>query len=183
MSKHLKFKQKQTKEIRKFIFKNCLKCIFASTSDIHKWITNTNFTFITTVFGSWLLLDSRDPAGQLVWLDKELAESEKLGEAVHIIGHVPPSLADCVQVWSTEFHSLVHRLVFSLTFIVTINNRNHTDCVVYVIGETWSNGPSANDNNNHRSLVAVAIRHSALDNRSCKIVSSRVMHVLVRFNC
>ncbi|XP_022691550.1 sphingomyelin phosphodiesterase-like [Varroa jacobsoni] len=67
---------------------------------------NTNYCYY---FNFWLLLDSRDPAGQLVWLDKELAESEKLGEAVHIIGHVPPSLADCVQVWSTEFHSLVHR--------------------------------------------------------------------------
>ncbi|OQR67231.1 sphingomyelin phosphodiesterase-like [Tropilaelaps mercedesae] len=93
---------------------------------------NTNYCYY---FNFWLLLDSRDPAGQLAWLNDQLTESEKLGESVHIIGHIPPGLADCVQPWSTQFHALVHR--FRRTIKAQFYGHTHYDeFIVYFDKDT-----------------------------------------------
>ena len=76
----------------------------------------------------WLLLDSKDPADELLWLIFELQLAELKGEKVgkyrtaiifvsigtilwqvHILGHIPPGHVDCVRVWSANFNAIVGR--------------------------------------------------------------------------
>lgn len=73
----------------------------------------------------WLLLDPRDPAEQLTFLVNELQESEINGEKVHIIGHIPPGLEDCLQVWSTNYNRIIAR--FESTVRAQFFGHTHQD--------------------------------------------------------
>lgn len=73
----------------------------------------------------WLLLDPRDPAEQLTFLVNELLESEMMGEKVHIIGHIPPGLEDCLQVWSTNYNRIIAR--FESTVRAQFFGHTHQD--------------------------------------------------------
>lgn len=73
---------------------------------------NTNMCYYLNL---WLLADSRDPAGQLAWLVRELADSEGRGQFVHILGHVPPSSFDCIYTWSEQFLRIVQRFNSTIT--------------------------------------------------------------------
>ncbi|XP_074007126.1 sphingomyelin phosphodiesterase [Numenius arquata] len=55
----------------------------------------------------WLLINSTDPAGQLRWLGGVLADAERAGEKVHIIGHIPPG--HCLRSWSWNYYRIVNR--------------------------------------------------------------------------
>ncbi|XP_028840193.1 sphingomyelin phosphodiesterase [Denticeps clupeoides] len=55
----------------------------------------------------WLLVNSTDPAGQLLWLVNVLQEAENKGEKVHIIGHIPPGL--CLNSWSWNYYHIFNR--------------------------------------------------------------------------
>ncbi|GAB6027684.1 hypothetical protein CHUAL_001924 [Chamberlinius hualienensis] len=57
----------------------------------------------------WLLLDSKDPMGELQWLIGELQKAEDNKEKVHIIGHIPPGSSDCLQAWSYNYYKIVTR--------------------------------------------------------------------------
>ncbi|XP_030921213.1 sphingomyelin phosphodiesterase [Geospiza fortis] len=57
----------------------------------------------------WLLINATDPAGQLQWLMGVLADAERDGEKVHIIGHIPP--AHCLRSWSWNYYRIVSRSV------------------------------------------------------------------------
>ena len=46
----------------------------------------------------WLLLNLTDPLGELKWLIDELFKAEAAGEKVHILGHIPPGITDCLKV-------------------------------------------------------------------------------------
>lgn len=58
---------------------------------------------------SWLLVNSTDPGGQLQWLVEQLTKAEEAGDKVHILGHIPPGLGDCLKVWSWLYHKIVNR--------------------------------------------------------------------------
>lgn len=73
----------------------------------------------------WLLLDPRDPTDQLTFLINELLESEMKGEKVHIIGHIPPGLEDCLQVWSTNYNRIIAR--FESTVRAQFFGHTHQD--------------------------------------------------------
>ncbi|XP_028969109.1 sphingomyelin phosphodiesterase [Galendromus occidentalis] len=73
---------------------------------------NTNFCYYLNF---WLLADSRDPAGQLAWLVRELQDSEVRGQKVHLLGHVPPGSFDCVHTWSAQFLRIVERFGSTIT--------------------------------------------------------------------
>ncbi|OQR76523.1 sphingomyelin phosphodiesterase-like [Tropilaelaps mercedesae] len=73
---------------------------------------NTNMCYYLNF---WLLVDSRDPGGQLQWLVRELADSEVRGQRAHIIGHVPPSSFDCIHSWSEQFLRIVQRFNSTIT--------------------------------------------------------------------
>ena len=87
----------------------------------------------------WLLLDSNDPADELLWLIFELQLAELKGEKVylrsfivqltclqvHILGHIPPGHVDCVRVWSSNFHAIISR--YSNTITGQFYGHTHTD--------------------------------------------------------
>lgn len=57
---------------------------------------------------NWLLLqDPSDPGDMLAWIEEELKESEKTGQIVYIIGHIP--INDNLNDWSMRFNALVDR--------------------------------------------------------------------------
>ena len=56
---------------------------------------------------SWLLINDTDPAGQLQWLVEQLADAEKVGDKVHIIGHIPPN--GFTKAFGWNYHRIVNR--------------------------------------------------------------------------
>ncbi|GAB6026449.1 hypothetical protein CHUAL_012647 [Chamberlinius hualienensis] len=73
----------------------------------------------------WMLLDSKDPAGELDWLVAELEQAERNGEKVHIIGHIPPGSVDCLYVWSENFNNIISR--FQDTVAAQFYGHTHMD--------------------------------------------------------
>ncbi|XP_005101263.2 sphingomyelin phosphodiesterase [Aplysia californica] len=57
----------------------------------------------------WMLLNMTDPAGELQWLVNTLQAAENVGEKVHILGHIPPGIVDCVKAWSWNYYKIVSR--------------------------------------------------------------------------
>ncbi|KAL8597001.1 hypothetical protein ACOMHN_050100 [Nucella lapillus] len=57
----------------------------------------------------WLYLNTTDPDGQLAWLISTLQAAEDNKEKVHIIGHIPPGIDDCLKVWSHNYYKIVDR--------------------------------------------------------------------------
>ncbi|XP_066401709.1 sphingomyelin phosphodiesterase [Molothrus aeneus] len=71
----------------------------------------------------WLLINATDPAGQLQWLMGVLADAERDGEKVHIIGHIPP--AHCLHSWSWNYYRIVSR--FEGTIAAQFFGHTHLD--------------------------------------------------------
>ncbi|KAH6927920.1 hypothetical protein HPB50_009963 [Hyalomma asiaticum] len=88
---------------------------------------NTNFCYN---FNFWLFVNSTDPGNQLHWLVGELLDAERVGDKVHLIGHIPPGLPDCLDTWSAMFHRIVER--FSDTVVGQFYGHTHYDeAIVY----------------------------------------------------
>ena len=56
----------------------------------------------------YLIANATDPAGELNWLEKQLAQLEKENKFAIIIGHIPPGRT-CIHSWAARFNSLVER--------------------------------------------------------------------------
>uniref|UniRef100_A0AC35U4T5 Sphingomyelin phosphodiesterase n=1 Tax=Rhabditophanes sp. KR3021 TaxID=114890 RepID=A0AC35U4T5_9BILA len=57
----------------------------------------------------WLYLNQTDPDGSLSWLVKELFDAENKGNYVHILGHVPPGDAECLEGWARNYYRIINR--------------------------------------------------------------------------
>lgn len=57
----------------------------------------------------YLIKDPSDPMGQLKWLREELYDSEKKGQSVFILGHIPTGNFGCYVQWSSRYRALVDR--------------------------------------------------------------------------
>ena len=64
-----------------------------------------------------MLLNLTDPVGQLEWLVEELFKAEAAGEKVHILGHIPPGITDCLKVVNRRKLLIALRIII-LTFLV-----------------------------------------------------------------
>lgn len=73
---------------------------------------NTNFCHNKNF---WLYINSTDPGNQLQWLIHELQISELEHEQVHIVGHIPPGVGDCLKVWSKNYNRIVRRFAKTIT--------------------------------------------------------------------
>uniref|UniRef100_A0A0N4ZDK1 Sphingomyelin phosphodiesterase n=1 Tax=Parastrongyloides trichosuri TaxID=131310 RepID=A0A0N4ZDK1_PARTI len=62
-------------------------------------------------------LNQTDPDGTLQWLSDELLASEKIGQKVHIMSHIPPGESYCMKGWSYNFYRLVERFESTIMFI------------------------------------------------------------------
>ncbi|KAK7478652.1 hypothetical protein BaRGS_00030115 [Batillaria attramentaria] len=63
----------------------------------------------------WLLLNMTDPYGQLAWLIQVLQKAEDNKEKVHIVGHIPPGITDCLKAWSHNYYKIVDRYESTIT--------------------------------------------------------------------
>ncbi|ESP02348.1 hypothetical protein LOTGIDRAFT_92630, partial [Lottia gigantea] len=73
----------------------------------------------------WLLLNATDPAGQLQWLINILQQAENNQEKVHIIGHIPPGIKDCLRAWSWNYYKIVNR--YESTIVAQFFGHTHND--------------------------------------------------------
>jgi len=74
----------------------------------------------------WMLVDPVDPNGELKWLVDTLSHAEVQGEAVHIIGHIPPAVGeDCLKVWRSNYYAIINR--FRDTVVAQFFGHTHTD--------------------------------------------------------
>ncbi|XP_041360844.1 sphingomyelin phosphodiesterase-like [Gigantopelta aegis] len=73
----------------------------------------------------WLLLNVTDPAGQLKWLIDVLQAAEDKKEKVHILGHIPPGLSDCLKAWSWNYYKIVNR--YESTIVAQFFGHTHFD--------------------------------------------------------
>lgn len=82
---------------------------------------------LQTNFGNsenfWLLINNTDPGHQLEWLVEELLDAERVGDKVHIIGHIPPSQFTHSLGWN--YHSIVNR--FESTIAGQFFGHTHKD--------------------------------------------------------
>lgn len=76
----------------------------------------------------WLLINNEDPVEELQWLVETLAAAEAVGEAVHILGHIPSGGGDCEHTWSHVFNQIVYR--FESTIRGAFFGHTH--------GDSWS---------------------------------------------
>uniref|UniRef100_T1IYT3 Saposin B-type domain-containing protein n=1 Tax=Strigamia maritima TaxID=126957 RepID=T1IYT3_STRMM len=73
----------------------------------------------------WLLLNTTDPAEELQWLIYELQYAEFKKEKVHIIGHIPPGMEDCIKIWSANYYKIINR--FESTIASQFFGHTHMD--------------------------------------------------------
>ncbi|KAI3389524.1 hypothetical protein SNEBB_005773 [Seison nebaliae] len=73
----------------------------------------------------WLLVDNKDPYGQLQWLVDILQHSENRNIRVHIIGHIPPGNNDCIKTWSWNYNKIVQR--YESTIVAQFFGHTHRD--------------------------------------------------------
>uniref|UniRef100_A0A0N4ZDK2 Sphingomyelin phosphodiesterase n=1 Tax=Parastrongyloides trichosuri TaxID=131310 RepID=A0A0N4ZDK2_PARTI len=74
-------------------------------------------TVYCSTFNVYNYLNQTDPDGTLAWLSEELLASEKIGEKVHIITHIPPGVTYCLRGWSYNFYKLVNRFESTIAFL------------------------------------------------------------------
>ena len=87
-------------------------------------IVSLNFNYCNNL-NLWLYVNDTDPSGQLQWLVQELHEAEAVGEKVHLIGHIPPGIPDCLPAWSAAFNKIVRR--FESTVAAQFYGHTHFD--------------------------------------------------------
>lgn len=83
---------------------------------------NTNYC---ARLNPWSLYNPVDPANQLKWLSDELHKAEKVGDKVHIIGHIPPDNRECTQAWLYNFLRIIDR--FYETILAQYYGHTHRD--------------------------------------------------------
>jgi len=91
---------------------NGLKMISLNTVYCSKW----NF---------YLYINATDPDDTLEWLAGELLDSEKAGEKVHIISHIPSGDSYCLKAWAANYYQLVNR--FENTIAAQFFGHTHND--------------------------------------------------------
>ncbi|PAV87727.1 hypothetical protein WR25_03763 [Diploscapter pachys] len=64
---------------------------------------------------NFLYLNQSDPDGTMSWLVRELYASEKSGDAVHIMAHIPPGDGECLEGWARNYYRVVQRFADTIT--------------------------------------------------------------------
>ena len=73
----------------------------------------------------WQLYNPVDPGNQLQWLVAELADAEKKGNIVHIVGHAPVTSDACTQTWAHNYLTIINR--FKDTIKTSFFGHTHRD--------------------------------------------------------
>ncbi|KAF4523738.1 hypothetical protein B566_EDAN013855 [Ephemera danica] len=84
----------------------------------------------------WLIYDSVDIGGQLVWLAQTLLQAETAGQKVHLLMHLSGESGGCFEPWRTEFRRIVDR--FENTITAQFYGHTHDDVMTlyYALDDT-----------------------------------------------
>ncbi|CAJ0567581.1 unnamed protein product, partial [Mesorhabditis spiculigera] len=82
-------------------------------------------TIYCSHFNFYVYLNITDPDDTLQWLSNHLLESEKKGEKVHLISHIPTGSGYCLRGWAHNFYDLVNR--FENTIAGQFYGHTHQD--------------------------------------------------------
>ncbi|TKR81616.1 hypothetical protein L596_015459 [Steinernema carpocapsae] len=82
-------------------------------------------TIYCSTFNFYLYLNQADPDGTMSWLIKELLDSEKIGEKVHLISHIPNGANYCLKGWSENYYKIINR--FENTIASQFYGHTHQD--------------------------------------------------------
>uniref|UniRef100_A0A914XIV8 Sphingomyelin phosphodiesterase n=1 Tax=Plectus sambesii TaxID=2011161 RepID=A0A914XIV8_9BILA len=82
-------------------------------------------TMYCSTWNFYLYLNQTDPDDTLAWLIDELVASEKIGEKVHIISHIPAGDPYCLKGWASNFYDIVNR--FENTIAGQFYGHTHND--------------------------------------------------------
>ncbi|CAI2344152.1 unnamed protein product [Caenorhabditis sp. 36 PRJEB53466] len=83
---------------------------------------NTGFCEVTNFF---LYLNQSDPDSSMSWFVNELFESEKKGEQVYVLAHIPPGDSECLEGWSFNYYRVIQR--FASTVSAQFFGHDHLD--------------------------------------------------------
>ncbi|KAF4523736.1 hypothetical protein B566_EDAN013853 [Ephemera danica] len=84
----------------------------------------------------WLIYDSVDIGGQLVWLAQTLLQAETAGQKVHLLIHLSGDGGSCFEPWRTEFRRIIDR--FENTITAQFFGHTHDDKMTRVLdAESW----------------------------------------------
>ncbi len=83
---------------------------------------NTNHAYL---LNWWIFIGGNDPDNMLHWLVRELQEAEDKGDAVYILGHIPPGRKDVSKYWSVAFNTIVNR--YEDTIVAQFYGHSHLD--------------------------------------------------------
>uniref|UniRef100_A0A8R1E370 Sphingomyelin phosphodiesterase n=1 Tax=Caenorhabditis japonica TaxID=281687 RepID=A0A8R1E370_CAEJA len=73
---------------------------------------NTGFCEVTNFF---LYLNQSDPDSSMSWFVKELYESEKIGEQVYVLAHIPPGDSECLEGWAFNYYRVIQRFASTIS--------------------------------------------------------------------
>ncbi|KAF4523731.1 hypothetical protein B566_EDAN013848 [Ephemera danica] len=108
-------------------------------SDLLIVALNTNICY---TYNWWLIYDSVDIGGQLVWLAQTLLQAETAGQKVHLLTHLSGDEGECFAPWQTEYNRIVDR--FENTITAQFFGHTHDDLMNVYYALEDSNLPTRN---------------------------------------
>ncbi|KAK0423677.1 hypothetical protein QR680_008272 [Steinernema hermaphroditum] len=103
---------------------------------------NTNF---------WLYINQTDPDGTMSWFVNQLGQAEAAGESVHVMAHVPPGDAECLEGWAFNYYRVINR--FAHTITAQFFGHVHTDS--FTVFYENMNDPSSTPTGVHYTAPSV----------------------------
>ncbi|CAB3404967.1 unnamed protein product [Caenorhabditis bovis] len=73
---------------------------------------NTGFCEVTNFF---LYLNQSDPDSTMSWFVEELLKSEKAGEHVYVLAHIPPGDSECLEGWAFNYYRVIQRFADTIS--------------------------------------------------------------------
>ncbi|KAF9380761.1 hypothetical protein CPB97_008152 [Podila verticillata] len=91
---------------------------------------NTNFCYKQSFF-NYANSHDIDPFGEIQWLIKQLQAAEDSHERVWIIGHVGPTMTDCLRSWSSQYNEVIQRYSPHVVAEQFFGHKHYDDFALY----------------------------------------------------
>ncbi|XP_067632958.1 sphingomyelin phosphodiesterase 1-like isoform X2 [Eurosta solidaginis] len=125
---------------------------------------NNNDCFIANW---WIYYNGSIVIEQLQWLHNTLLSSEKAGEYVHILAHIPSGVSDCWTIWAREYNRIIER--FSATISGIFNGHTHMDELNvhytsegHAVAVSWNGGSLTTFSNRNPNYVIYEVEPKSL---------------------
>lgn len=91
---------------------------------------NTNFCYKQSFF-NYANSHDIDPFGEIQWLIKQLQAAEDSHERVWIIGHVGPTMSDCLRSWASRYNEVIQRYSPHVVAEQFFGHKHYDDFALY----------------------------------------------------